>query len=275
MNQPQHSASRSRVRNQTPWFRQLTMAGSLRVPAAALSFWVVKALSTAFGESTSDYLVRTIHPVPAVLLGFVCFVAALLVQLRMRRYLAVTYWLSVAMVGVFGTMAADVLHVGLGVPYIGGSLLYGFALTVVFLAWWRVEGTLSVHSIDTSRRELFYWAAVVSTFALGTAVGDLTAITFKLGYAWSIVIFAALILVPGIGYRWFHWNGIAAFWVAYVLTRPLGASVADYLGKPTTDGGAGWGSGVVTIGLALIIVACVAYLAVTRRDVQTPVAGQG
>jgi len=188
---------------------------------------------------------------------------------------AAAYWLAVVMVGVFGTMAADVLHVALGVPYAASSLLCAVALTVVFVTWSRTEGTLSIHSIDSTRRELFYWAAVVTTFAMGTALGDLTAITLNLGYPASAVLFAVLIAVPAVGYRWFRLNPILAFWVAYVMTRPLGASVADWLGKPTADGGLGWGSGWVSLVLTAVIAAMVAYLAITHADEQTAAAAAG
>lgn len=241
---------------------------ALRVPEITVYFWVVKGLSTAMGESTSDYLVHAMSPVLAVLLGFAGFVVALALQLSMRRYLAWTYWFAVVMVGVFGTMAADVLHVGLGVPYIASSVLYAIVLAAVFITWRETEKTLSIHSIDTARRELFYWAAVVATFALGTAAGDLTAITFHLGYFGSVVLFAAIILVPVIGYRWLGWNPVFAFWFAYVITRPLGASIADFLGKSKHDRGLGWGDGPVSIGLTLVIAAFVCYLAITRNDVQ-------
>jgi uncharacterized membrane-anchored protein len=239
-----------------------------RVPEITAYFWIIKGLSTALGESTSDYLVRTLGPIPAVGLGFVGFVVAMACQFSMRRYVPWAYWLAVAMVGVFGTMAADVLHVGFGVPYAMSTALYGIALVAVFVAWQRVERTLSIHSVDTTRREVFYWAAVVATFALGTAAGDLAAITLHLGYFGSIVLFALVILVPCAGYRWWGWNSIFAFWFAYVITRPLGASVADWLGKPSAVGGLDVGSGVISLILLLLIVALVAYLTATRRDVQ-------
>ena len=130
------------------------------------------------------------------------------------------------MVGVFGTMAADVLHVGFGVPYVVSATLYAAVLAAVFILWYRTEHTLSIHSIDTPRREAFYWAAVVATFAMGTAVGDFAAVTLGLGYFTSMLLFAVIILVPAAGYRWLHWNPILAFWFAYVITRPLGASFA-------------------------------------------------
>jgi uncharacterized membrane-anchored protein len=238
------------------------------VPEITLYFWIIKGLSTAMGEATSDYLVHALHPVPAVLLGFVCFVVALLLQLSRRRYLAWAYWFAVCMVGVFGTMAADVLHVGFGVPYFASASLYGVILAAVFVTWQRSEKTLSIHSIDRPRREIFYWAAVVATFALGTATGDLTATTLHLGYFLSIVLFAAIIAVPAIGYWRFHWNAIFVFWFAYVITRPLGASFADWLGKPTSVGGLGWGDGRVSLVTTAIIACLVAYLAITHKDVQ-------
>ena len=241
---------------------------ALRVPEITVYFWVIKALSTAMGESTSDYLVHAMPPVLAVGLGFIGFVIALALQFSVRRYLAWTYWFAVVMVGVFGTMAADVLHVGFGVPYFASSALYAVALAAVFVTWQRTEQTLSIHTVDTARREAFYWAAVVATFAMGTAVGDMTAVTFHLGYFFSLVLFAGIITIPAIGYRWFSWNPILSFWFAYVVTRPLGASFADWVGKPVSLSGLGWGNGRVSLVLTLVIACLVAFLAVTRKDVQ-------
>ena len=241
---------------------------ALRVPAITAYFWVIKALSTALGESTSDYMVHRLDPVLAVMIGFAGFLVALVLQLAMRRYLAWTYWFAVVMVGIFGTMAADVLHVKFHVPYAASALFYGFVLAAVFTTWQVTEHTLDVHTIDTFRRELFYWAAVVSTFALGTAVGDVTAITLNLGYGGSVILFAALIAVPAVGYWRFDLNPIVAFWTAYVLTRPLGASMADWLGKPTDLGGLGLGSQWVSLALAGAIAVLVTFLAVTGADVQ-------
>ena len=257
-----------RVREHGPKPSWMTATGLLRVPAIGVMFWVIKSLSTAMGESTSDYLVHTMDPVPAVLLGFAGFAIALTLQFAMRRYVAWTYWFAVVMVGVFGTMAADVLHVGLGVPYLVSAALCAVALAATFFTWQRVEGTLSIHSINTARREAFYWCAVVATFALGTAVGDVTALTFHLGYFQSMLLFAALMLIPIIGYRWLRWSPITSFWLAYVLTRPVGASFADWVGKPVADGGLGWGSGRVAVVLTIAIACLVTYLAITRRDVQ-------
>lgn len=249
-------------------FGKLTLRGALRVPEITAYFWAIKALSTAMGESTSDYLVHVMAPVEAVALGFVGFLAALAWQFSRRRYAAWPYWLAVVMVGVFGTMAADVLHVGFGVPYAVSSVFYGLVLLMVFCSWQRTERTLSIHSIDSARREAFYWAAVVATFAMGTAVGDLTATTFGLGYFASGLLFAGVIAIPAVGYSRFDWNPIFSFWFAYVATRPLGASFADWMGKPQSVGGLGWGDGTVALALGGIIFCLVAYLAITRRDVQ-------
>ena len=156
--------------------------------------------------------VHAIDPVIAVLLGFCAFVAALSLQFWVRRYIAWTYWLAVCAVGVFGTMCADVLHVRFGVAYGVSTVLYAVVLAAVFFAWDRTERTLSFHEIDTVRREIFYWAAVVATFAMGTALGDLTATTFGLGYFGSMIVFAGVIAVPAIGYRRLKWNSIFCFW---------------------------------------------------------------
>jgi uncharacterized membrane-anchored protein len=246
----------------------LTLRGALRVPEITVYFWVIKALSTAMGESTSDYLVHAMAPVVAVALGFVGFLGALSLQFAMRRYIAWTYWLAVVMVGVFGTMAADVLHVGFGVPYPVSSVFYGIVLAAVFVSWQRTERTLSIHTVDSPRRELFYWAAVVATFAMGTALGDLTATTLGLGYLASGLLFAAVIAIPAVGYWRLGWNPILTFWFAYVATRPLGASFADWMGKAQHLGGLGLGDGTVALALGFAIFSLVAYLAITRRDVQ-------
>ena len=248
------------------WLEQLTTHGAVRVPEVAALFWIIKGLSTAMGESTSDYLVHRFDPVVAVLMGFAAFVVALLLQFTRRRYVATAYWFAVVMVGVFGTMAADVLHVGLHVPYVASSVLYAVVLAAVFIAWQRTEDTLSFHEIDTTRREAFYWVAVVATFAMGTAVGDLTAVTLHLGYLGSLFLFAGLIMVPAIAYR-LGTNAVACFWTAYVLTRPLGASFADWIGKPRALGGRGFGEGPMALVLSAAIVVLVGYLAVTKRDV--------
>ena len=237
-----------------------------KVPEITAWFWVVKALTTAMGESTSDWLVHSLVPEIAVVLGAIAFAVAIYIQFTKDRYIPWCYWFAVAMVGVFGTMCADVLHVGLGVPYIASTIFYAIVLAVVFRTWYRIEGTLSIHSITTPRREVFYWAAVLVTFALGTAAGDLTANTFGLGYFGSIWLFAAIIAIPALGYFRLGMGSILAFWFAYVVTRPLGASVADWLGKPE---GVGLGNGLVSVLFAAAIVLIVRHLARTGKD--TPI----
>ena len=247
----------------------LTTPGALRVPEVAAAFWIVKGLSTAMGESTSDYLVHVMAPELAVVLGFCGFVVALILQFRVQRYIAWTYWFAVVMVGIFGTMAADVVHVRLGVPYTASTIFYACVLALVFIAWQRTEHTLSIHEIDSARREAFYWATVAATFAMGTALGDFTAYTLKLGYFPSAAIFAGLIVVFAGGYRFLHWNPVLSFWLTYVVTRPLGASIADGLAKSKHDSGLGMGDGIVVLFFGVLIALMVTYLAITKVDVQT------
>lgn len=243
---------------------------SLKVPArVAALFWVIKLLTTAFGESTSDYLVHTVNPYLAVIGGFVVFAWAMVLQLRTDRYVPWVYWLAVAMVAVFGTMAADVTHIEFRVPYAVSSVLFAVLLFVVFWSWSRVEGTLSIHSITTTGRELFYWAAVLAAFAMGTALGDLAAYTLNLGFLSAGILFAVLFALPGLAFYTLRITPILAFWAAYVMTRPLGASFADWTGKSRTAGGLSIGDGPVAAVLALLIIAGVAYLTTSRSDQAT------
>jgi uncharacterized membrane-anchored protein len=244
-----------------------------KVPEVTAYFWITKVLTTGMGEATSDYLVHRFSPEIAVVAGFTAFVAAMVLQFSVRRYHSWVYWLTVVMVAVFGTMAADVLHAGLGIPYAASTAFYAVVLAAIFVLWHRSEGTLSIHSIYTRRREVFYWATVLATFALGTAVGDLTAKVVGLGYLGSGVMFAVVIAIPYVGYRWFGLNPIVAFWFAYIVTRPLGASFADWLAWPPSAGGLGLGHGVVSLVSTLIIVGLVAYLAVSGKDVMVRSAG--
>jgi uncharacterized membrane-anchored protein len=228
-----------------------------KVPDVDTTFWTAKLLSTAMGESTSDYLVHRFNPELAVLAVAVVFVVVLANQLYAPRFLVGAYWAAVVLVGVFGTMCADVTHVAFHVPYVVSAGSFAVILAGVFVTWYRLEGTLSIHSVTTARRELFYWAAVVTTFALGTAVGDFTAYTLGLGYLRSFALFVAAILVPALAYRVWRLNAVACFWVAYVLTRPVGASIADYLGKAKDVGGLNLGAGKVALVLTGAIVAVV------------------
>ena len=239
-----------------------------KVPQITVYFWIIKILTTAMGEATSDFLAYDYNRVLAVALGAAGLAIALTIQFRARRYVAWIYWAAVVMVAVFGTMAADALHVGLGIPYAISTPFFALALAVIFVAWYLSEKTLSIHSITTRRREAFYWATVMATFALGTALGDLTAVTFHLGYLKSGIMFAVIIAVPAIAHWRFGMNPILAFWFAYIVTRPLGASFADWMGVSHELGGLGWGRGHVSLYLTVLIVGFVAYLAVTRKDVE-------
>lgn len=236
-----------------------------KVPEVTVYFWIIKLLTTAMGESTSDYLVYQINPYLAVALGCLGLAVALVLQLWIRRYFSWAYWFAVVMVAVFGTMAADVAYVVLHISHLVATVGLSCTLALIFAIWYASEKTLSVHSIFRGRRELFYWATVMATFALGTAAGDLTASTLGLGYFPSIVLFAVLFTLPGLAYWLFGLNAIAAFWLAYIVTRPLGASVADWLGKPAL-GGLGLGDNRVSLVLTILIVVFIGYLNVTRKD---------
>jgi uncharacterized membrane-anchored protein len=245
------------------------MPAMKKVPEIVAYFWIIKLLTTAMGESTSDYLVSHINPYIAVALGGIALAASLVLQLLVRRYVALIYWLAVVMVAIFGTMAADIIHIVMGIPYLISTAFFAVALAVIFAAWYVSEKTLSIHSISTGRRELFYWATVMATFALGTAVGDTTAATLGLGYFSSGVLFAVLFALPALVYLLFDANEIAAFWFAYVVTRPLGASFADWFGKPYL-GGLGVGDAKVSLILTILIISFVGYLTITRKDMKVP-----
>ena len=239
-----------------------------KVPEITILFWIIKVLTTGMGEVASDFLAHQLDPVIAVALAGIGLVATLALQFKVRRYVAWIYWLNVIMVSVFGTMAADAVHVGFGIPYLASTVFFVVALAIIFGIWYASEKTLSVHSIYTRRREFFYWATILTTFALGTAAGDMTAATMHLGYFNSGVMFALLIAIPAVGYWMFGMNEIFAFWFAYIVTRPLGASFADWMGVPHDRGGLGLGTGWVTLCLTIIIIALVGYMTITRKDVK-------
>ncbi|WP_307812184.1 COG4705 family protein [Lacisediminihabitans changchengi] len=237
-----------------------------KVPQITAVFWIVKVLTTGMGETTSDFLVTHGNPVVAVIVSAVVFAGVLAAQFVTRRYIPWLYWLTVVMVSVFGTMVADVTHIVFGVPYLASTVAFSTALAVVFLLWRRIEGTLSIHSITSRRREVFYWATVLCTFALGTAAGDMTATTLHLGYLASGILFAIVMAVPLLSYRWLRMNAIVAFWFAYIVTRPLGASFADWAGVSHVRGGLALGTGPVSAVLAGVIVVLVTAMTIRRRS---------
>ena len=232
----------------------------IRVPEITVLFWIIKLLTTGMGETTSDYLMHQMNPIFAVALGGGGLAVALLMQFSVHRYIPWIYWLAVIMVAIFGTMAADAIHVALGIPYLVSTVGFSVALAAIFAIWYRTEKTLSIHRIYTFRREMFYWATVMTTFALGTAAGDMTASTLGLGYFTSGLLFTLLFALPAIAYWRFGLNEVSAFWFAYILTRPLGASFADWLGKPRVHGGVGIGTGQISLILAILIFGFVAHL---------------
>jgi uncharacterized membrane-anchored protein len=239
-----------------------------KVPAITAHFWAVKILTTAMGEATSDYLVHTINPYAAVAIGALGLAVALPIQFFLRRYIAPAYWFAVAMVAVFGTMVADAAHIELKIPYAVSAAICAVGLAGVFMVWYLSERTLSIHSIYTRRREMFYWAAVLATFAMGTAVGDMSAYTLHFGWFTSGLLFTVIFAIPLVARRVLGLQEVVAFWFAYIVTRPLGASYADWLGVPKSLGGLNFGRGTVSIALTLAIIAWVAYLWVTKVDVE-------
>ncbi|MGC2168573.1 MAG: hypothetical protein WA580_05670 [Acidimicrobiales bacterium] len=238
-----------------------------KVPEVIIWFWVAKILTTAGGEATSDYL-KTWGNIKGGATEVLVFVIGLFWQFSSRRYQAFSYWFLAFAVAIFGTGVSDFLHLDVGIPYIGTTLLWSVILALVFVFWQRSEGTLSIHSIVTQRREAFYWATVFATFALGTALGDFTATSLHLGYLASGILFSALILVPAVATGYLGFNRIAGFWAAYVLTRPLGASYADYISKSQALSGINFGDGQTALVFFGAVFVLVAYLAISRVDIQ-------
>jgi uncharacterized membrane-anchored protein len=238
-----------------------------KVPEIIVLFWVVKIMTTAGGEATSDYL-KTYGNFKGGGIELALFAAGLVIQFRTRRYSAFAYWFFAYAIAIIGTGVADFLHLDVGIPYAGTTLLWAGILALIFVLWHRNEGTLSIHSVTTQRREAYYWATVFATFALGTALGDYTATSLHLGYLASGILFTVVIFIPLLAHRWLGLNGIAAFWMSYVVTRPLGASYADYISKPPKLTGIGFGDGPTAALFAVATFALVAYLALARPDIQ-------
>jgi uncharacterized membrane-anchored protein len=238
-----------------------------KVPEITVVFWLLKLLTTGMGEVMSDYAGSVSTTYGAVVIT-VMFAVAMWLQLRQRHYRAPYYWFAVASIAVFGTMTADGIHADVGVSYGVTTAAFAAITAAIFAVWYRSEGTLSIHSIDTRRRELFYWAAVLGTFALGTAAGDFTATSLNLGFLNSILLFAAVIAIPAIGWWRFGMNPILAFWFAYVITRPLGASFTDWFSKPVSATGLGLGNGAVSLLALAVFIPIVTWVTISRIDVQ-------
>ncbi|MBB5119305.1 membrane protein [Streptomyces eurocidicus] len=243
-----------------------------KVPEVTVYFWAIKVLCTTVGETAADLLNGRLGlglSGVSLLMGAL-LVAALVAQVRAPAYRPALYWLVVALVSVVGTLITDNLTDNMSVPLQVSTAAFATALVGVFAVWYRSERTLSIHHVDSVRREAFYWLAVLCTFALGTAAGDLVAERMALGYWLSACLFALAIAAVAVARLTRGLDAVWSFWIVYVLTRPLGASVGDYLSQPVADGGLGLGT-VGTSGLFLaVITGLVVFLTVTRRDVTEP-----
>lgn len=237
-----------------------------KVPEVTLVFWIIKIMSTTVGETGADYLAVHVG-LGTALTGaiMICLLsAALIIQLRARRYIPWIYWLTVVLVSVVGTQITDALTDGLGISLYASTAAFAAALAATFAIWYRTERTLSIHTIVTTRRELFYWAAILFTFALGTAAGDLATEALGLGFNVGVVVFGALIAAIGTAY-YLGANPVLTFWLAYILTRPLGASLGDLLSQARTYGGLGLGTVYTSIAFLIVIVALVTFVSIDAR----------
>jgi uncharacterized membrane-anchored protein len=242
---------------------------AVKVPEITALFWVIKLLTTLMGEATSDFLGDGNVAIGG-LVEVAIMALALWLQFRTRRYVAAAYWFLAMAIAIFGTGVSDTLHIALGIPYAGTTAFWAVVLAGIFYRWHRVEGTLSIHSITTRRRETYYWSTVFATFALGTALGDLTATSMHLGYLPSGLLFGALFLVPAVAWWRLRLNAVVAFWCAYVVTRPLGASFADYISKPHALSGANFGDGPTSAVSAAALLLLVGYASITGKGKQAP-----
>ena len=239
-----------------------------KVPEVTLYFWAIKVLATTVGETAADFLGVNLNlglTNTTVIMGAL-LVVALLFQLRTRRYVPGIYWLTVVLISIVGTLITDNLVDNLGVALQTTTVVFAIALAATFAAWFASEKTLSIHFITTTRREGFYWAAILFTFALGTAAGDLVAEGLDIGYWRSALMFAGLIAAIAVAHYRFGLGAVLAFWMAYILTRPLGASLGDFLSQPRPDGGLGLGTVGTSALFLTTILALVVYLSVTRKD---------
>ncbi len=244
---------------------------SNKVPLVTLWFWIIKIMATTVGETAADFLNLNLGlglTKTSWIMGILLLVA-LLLQLLARRYLPWRYWLAVVFLSVFGTLVTDNLVDNYGVSLIVTTIAFSISLILTFVIWHAKERTLSIHSIFTRRREIFYWTAILFTFALGTAAGDLLAEKMNFGYGLSALVFGGAIGLVTLAYYRFNFDGVWAFWIAYVLTRPFGASCGDLLSQSAGDGGQGLGT-IWTSGLfAVVIFSLVSYLTISRADIDS------
>lgn len=238
-----------------------------KVPEVTIFFWIIKIMATTVGETAADFLIFNLHfglTVTSVLMGAV-LLAFLIIQMQARQYVPWIYWGTVVLLSIFGTLITDNLVDNFGVALETTTVVFSAALLATFLGWYAIERTLSIHTIFTARREYFYWLAILFTFALGTAAGDLAAEGMHLGYAISALIYGGLIGAVAIAYYAFKTNAITVFWIAYVLTRPFGASCGDFLSQPVTNGGLGFGTIGTSAFFLLTILGLVSYITISEK----------
>jgi uncharacterized membrane-anchored protein len=248
-----------------------------KVPEITLWFWIIKIMATTVGETAADLLSVRLGMGLTVtsLIMTAVFLAALLLQVRARRYVPTLYWFTVVAISVVGTLVSDNLVDGLGISLVTTSIAFAIILAVVFAAWYRSERTLSIHSILTTRRELYYWAAILFTFAMGTSVGDLLAERLDLGYGQAAIVFAAMIALVAFAHYALKLDAILSFWTAYILTRPLGASMGDLFAKPVIAGGFGLGTVTTSLIFLAVILMLVVYLTISKTDRLDPAEARG
>ncbi len=240
-----------------------------KVPQITFYFWVIKVLCTTVGETAADFLNENLGlglTGTSAIMAFILIIV-LYFQFKVNKYVPSIYWLAVVLISIVGTLITDNLTDNFGVSLVTTTIIFALALIITLSVWYFYEKTLSVHKINNSRREMFYWLAILFTFALGTAAGDLLAESLKLGYLLSALIFAGAIAIIYLSYKIFKLNTILAFWLAYILTRPLGASIGDYLSQAHADGGLGLGTVITSIIFLTAILITVIYLSITKKDV--------
>ena len=241
-----------------------------KVPEVTIFFWIIKIMATTVGETAADFLSFNLHfglTITSILMS-VLLLIALLIQVGAKKYEPWIYWITVVLISVVGTLITDNLVDNFGVRLQTTTIVFSVALLATFITWYLSEKTLSIHSIFTRKRELFYWAAILFTFALGTAAGDLVAEGWKLGYVFSALMFASMIGLVAIAYYFFKLNSILAFWIAYILTRPFGASFGDWLSQAKKYGGLGLGATSTSIVFLAIILLLITYLSKTQIKIE-------
>jgi uncharacterized membrane-anchored protein len=247
-----------------------------KVPEVTIYFWIIKVMATTVGETAGDLLSVRLDlglTVTSYVMSAV-FIAALIFQVRAKRYVPPLYWVTVVLISVVGTLISDNLVDGMGISLVTTSIAFGVILAAVFALWYFSEKTLSIHTIFTRRREFFYWAAILFTFAMGTSVGDFLAETLDLGYGQAAIVFAGMIGIVAFLYYILKMDGILSFWLAYILTRPLGASMGDWLAKPVIAGGLGWGTVSTSLVFLAVILVLVIYLTISKIDRISPAAAE-